>query len=209
VDGRPREAGELRVDDQDREPCVRRRVGIGATGEPDVVGVVRAAGEDLGAVHGVVVAVTHGARPQRREVGAGFRLGVPDREVDLAGEDAGQEAPLLLLAALLDEGGPHRVERHEGEGRAGPAGLLEPDLLLDRRASPPAVLAGPADTEPAVGAHLPNDPALKRAGLHRSQLCAHLGGDQPCVVLANLLPQRLLLGRVINVHLSPPRRTAT
>jgi hypothetical protein len=128
--------------------------------------------------------------------------------VDLAGEDAGQEALLLLLAALLDEGGPHGVERHEGQGRAGPAGLLEPDLLLDRRASLPAVLAGPADTEPAVGADLPNDPALKRAGLHRIQLRAHLGGDQPCVVLANLPPERLLLRRVIDVHLSRLRRTA-
>src|SRR5215472_11946954 len=46
----PGVAGIGRVDDQDGDPPVPRRVGVGAAGQPDVVGVVAAGGEDLLAV---------------------------------------------------------------------------------------------------------------------------------------------------------------
>ena len=60
-------------------------------GQPDVVGLVGAAGEDLVAVDEPLVAVAHGPGSQRGEVGAGTGLGVADGAVDLAGQDARQE----------------------------------------------------------------------------------------------------------------------
>lgn len=80
--------------------------GSGAGGEPDVVGVVTAGGEDLLAVDHILVAVTDSGGAQRREIGAGFGLGVTDGEVDLTGEDRGQELLLLLVGAVHLQVGP-------------------------------------------------------------------------------------------------------
>ena len=172
-------------------------------GEPDVVGAVGAAGEDLGAVHHEDVAFAHGARLERGEVGARAGLGVADREVDLAAQDSRQEALLLRLAAARDQGGADGVERDEGQRRAGAPGLLEPDLLLDRRAPLAPPLLRPAHAEPAVGAHLPDQPALERARLERADLRAHVGRDQLREVGAELCAKRLLGGGVVDVHAGP------
>ena len=53
-----------------RDALVLGHVGIGAGGQPDVVGVARQAGEDLRAVDHVLVAVAHGPGRQRGQVGA-------------------------------------------------------------------------------------------------------------------------------------------
>src|SRR6202035_2871474 len=89
----PGEAGVAGVDDEDGDSPVPGRGG--AAGQPDVVGGVRAGGEDLLPVDHVVVAVADGPGAQRGEVGARLGLGVADREVHLPGQDARQEEVLL------------------------------------------------------------------------------------------------------------------
>jgi hypothetical protein len=120
--------------------------------------------------------------------------------VDLAGEDRAQELLLLRLAARVHQRRSDRVQRDERDRRARTPRLLEPDQLLDRGASLAAVLLGPADAEPAVAAHLPDQLLVQRAGLEAVQLRAQLGSDQLGEVGAQLGAQRLLLGRVVDVH---------
>ena len=73
-------------------------LGVGAGGQPDVVGVAGQRGVDLLPVDDVLVAVADGPGLQRGQVGARLGLGVADAEVDVAGQDLGQEEVLLLLA---------------------------------------------------------------------------------------------------------------
>ena len=93
------DARRLHVDDE-ASRCPRASAASGSvrTASQTVVGVAGEARPDLLAVDHVLVAVAHGARRERREVGAGVRLGVADAEVDLAREDLRQEEALLLLA---------------------------------------------------------------------------------------------------------------
>src|SRR3954468_16168413 len=74
-----------------------RQVGVGAAGEPDQVCLVGTRGEDLATVDDPLVTVQPRRGAQRREVGAGLRLGVADGDVQLAGEDARKVRRLLLL----------------------------------------------------------------------------------------------------------------
>ena len=126
--------------------------GVGARREPDVVGVRRAAGEHLLAVDDVVVAVAHGGGAQRRQIGARRRLGVADRELDVAVQDRGQELLLLLLGAAMRERRPDGVEGDERDRRVHPLRLVEEDELLERGKAPSAILFGPADAEQVGGA---------------------------------------------------------
>ena len=148
------------------------RFGIGAHGEPAVVGVAREAGPELLAVDHVLVAVEIRARGERGEVGAGARLAVADAEVDLAGEDLRQEERLLLLAAVARDRRADRVGGEHRHRRAAAHRFVEEDELLDLGAALPAVLRGPSDPEPAVGAHLTHDLAVVRTD-------AVLGGRAP------------------------------
>ena len=66
-------------------------LGVGAHGEPAVVGVGGERRPHLLAVDDVLVAVAHGRVFSDGEVGAGAGLGVADAEVDVAGEDLRQE----------------------------------------------------------------------------------------------------------------------
>src|SRR5207245_11548021 len=73
--------------------------------------------------------------------------------------------------------------------------------LLQLPASSAPVRAGPADTEPAVGTDLPHDIAEHRRPLTRfADLLAHLGRQQPLELVAQLAPQMLLLGRLVQKH---------
>jgi hypothetical protein len=90
--------------------------GVGAAGEPDVVGVVDQRRVDLLPVDDEVVAVADRPGRQRPEVGAGVRLGVADREEQLTGEDPGQEEVLLLLRAELLDRGPTVLIVRNGTG---------------------------------------------------------------------------------------------
>ena len=153
------DAGQVHGGDEDGDAPVSAFVAAGADGEPAVVGVASQAGPHLLPGDHVTVAVADGFRAQRGEVGAGVGLGVPDAEVDLAPQDAWQVVVALLLAAEMHQRGCDRVDREHGHRGPGPHRLVEEDELLDRAPTLPAVLGGPANAEPAVGAHLADHPA--------------------------------------------------
>ena len=186
---------------QDRDALVLGHVGVGAHGQPDVVGLVGARGEDLGAVDDVLVAVAHGPRAQRRQVGARLGLGVADGEVELAGEDLGQEERLLLLGAEAHDRRPHRVDGDEGERGAGAPGLVEEDELVGGRPALSAELGRPPDAEPPVLADLAHDLAPGLAALAAlGQPGPHLVGQQLGVVATQLGAQLLLFGALFEEH---------
>src|SRR5438874_2371137 len=135
------------------------------------------------------------------EVGARPRLRVADREVTLAGEDAGEEEGLLLRCAVLHDRRTDRVEGEEGEGEAGALDLVGEDELLDRRATLPPVLLRPANAQPPVPAHLAERVAVERpAALLPGELGLELRRQELREVGAQLLPELPLLGRVVEIH---------
>src|SRR5690606_32144995 len=134
-------------------------------------------------------------------VGAGARLRVADREVAPAGQDARQELALQLLGAVGRERRAHGVEREEGGREARALSLVGEDRLLDRGAPLAAILPGPADSEPAVGAHLLERLPIERpAALAARDLGLQLGGHHRGEVAAQLLLERALLGGERDVH---------
>ena len=178
-----------------------RDFGVGAAGQPDVVGLVGPAREDLGPVDDVLLTVAHGPRAQRGEVGAGPGLGVADGEVQLAGEDLRQEERLLLVGTEAHDGRPDGVDGDEGERRTGAPCLVEEDELVRRRPALPAELRGPPDAEPAVLADLahhlgPGLAALAALGKARP----HLVGEELGVVLTQLGAKLLLFGALFEEH---------
>ncbi len=187
-------------------------VGIGAHRQPDVVGHVGATREDLGAVHDVLVTVTHRPGLQRSQVGARLGLGVADGEVDLSGQDGGEEERLLLLGAETHDRRAHRVHGDEGERGTGPTGLVEEDELVGGGATLAAELLGPSDAEPAVLADAADDLAPQLAALaHLADAPADLVGEQFGVVLAQFLAQGQLLGGFLQEHgaVLPPVRAGS
>ena len=204
-DRRPRVARILGVDDQDRNALVLHGFRIGAAGQPDVVGVVGAGGEDLLAVDDVLVALADGGGAQRCQVGAGLRLGVADREVHLAGQDRRQELLLLRLAAVLLQRRSDGLQRHRGQRHVGAGRLVDEDLLFDRPEPVAAELLGPADAELAVLAHPADHRAVGLAvpvGLH---LLGLFGRDQARKVLPQFGLQRSLLRGQVDEHCAPTR----
>ena len=136
------------------------------------------------------------------EVGARLGLGVADREVDLAGEDAGQEARLLLVGAVRHDRRADGVDGDERERRMGALHLVEQDELIGRRPALAAELLRPAEAEPAVGAHLPHDPAELGVALavvaHAAR--APRAGAARSKYVAQLFAQRFLLGGFGEMH---------
>src|SRR5690606_40513594 len=93
--------------------------------------------------------VAHRAQLHVGGVGAGARLAVADRELDLAADDARQEEALQLLVAvphdrLADDA--HALARLR---RAGPRQALGQQIVVDPRPLLPAVLPWPRHAEPA------------------------------------------------------------
>ncbi len=138
---------------KDRDPFVLGSIGIGTDGQPDVVGLVGAAGEHLVPIDDPLVPVEDGPGAQGGQVGAGTRLGVTDGEVDLASQDPRQKVTLLLLGSVAHEHGTDRVERDEWERSPGPLDLVEEDELVGDRPPLASELLGPADPQPPVLAH--------------------------------------------------------
>src|ERR671920_2117596 len=182
---------------------VLRRLGVGPHREEHVVGVVGAAGEDLAAVDDVLLAVAHGLRAQRGEVGAGLGLGVADREDELAGQDAGEEAGLLLVGPEGDERRADGVERHEGHRGARPHGLVEEQELVHGRAALAAVLLGPADAQPAVLADPSDHRAVQLTALGAAEAGPDVVGHEPGEVGPQLVAERSLVGGEVEVHYAP------
>ena len=91
------DAGRVGGNDDLRRARVRVRVGVGDRHHDAERGAVRARREPLVAVDHPVVAVPHGARAQRRRIGAGhLGLGHREERADLAGDEREQPALLLL-----------------------------------------------------------------------------------------------------------------
>ena len=205
--GHDADARGVHGDQEHRDALVLGHVGVGAGGEPDVVGVAGQAGEDLGAVDDVLVTVAHGPGGQRCEVGARVRLGVADTEVDLPGQDLGEEVLLLLLRAEVHDGRAHGVDGQHGHGCAAAHGLVEEDELFNGRATLATPLGWPADAEPAVASHLLDDLAHHGADAAcPRELFLELRGQQVLVVGAQLALEPLLLLGKGNLHgVSLPR----
>ncbi len=204
ADGDQRGAGEPRRrggHEEDRDALVLGGVGVGPGGQPDVVGLVGAAGEDLVAVDDPLVTVEHGPGAQRGEVGARTRLGVADGEVDLAGQDAREEEALLLVGAEAHEHGTDGVEGHERERCPGPLHLGEEDELVGGGPALPAVLLRPADPEPAVLSHPAHQGAEDLAPLLLAvQRPADVGRQHVGEVGPQLVPQGQLLRGLLEMH---------
>ena len=152
-DDRPHlDAGAVHVDQQEGDALLLLRgLRVGAHQREDPVRIVRAAGPDLGAVDDILVAVAHGAGPERGEVGAGagFRIALAPEHVAL--QDRRQVLRLLRFAA---EGVDDRPHHHDAEGReAGRVmalvGFLE-DEFLRRRPAGAAMLLRPVGRNPAL-----------------------------------------------------------
>ena len=199
-DRRPRVARIFGVDDQDRNTFVLGGFRIRTAGQPDVVGVVRAGRPHLLAVHDVLVTLFDGRGPQRRQVRTGLGFGVTDREMDVAGKDAGKELLLLRLGAVDLQRRTDRLQRDQRERHVGAVGLVDEDLLLDRTEAEAAVLLRPAHAELSVGPHPLDHGAvglIVAVGRHR---LGFVGRDQSRKVLAQLGLQTTLLRRQFDVH---------
>ena len=84
----PVEARGVDRHDKNGQALVLGRIRIGTGRQPDVVGVLDGTGVDLFTIDHIFIAVAHRSGSQRRQVGTGRGLGVTDREMDLAPENA-------------------------------------------------------------------------------------------------------------------------
>jgi hypothetical protein len=142
---------------------------------------------------------------KRGEVGARLRFGVADAEVNVAGQDLREEELLLLLSAVVHQGGAHRVDGEHRHRRAGPHRLVEEDELFDGALALATPLLGPADTEPTVGGHLLDHPAhVGTDSVAPVKLLGDLGGEEFVVVLTQLVAKRFVLLGVTDLHGFPP-----
>ena len=137
------------VDHDERDTAMLGRIGIGADQRKHRVGSVRGRGPDLLSVDDEIVAVAHGARGQRGEIGAGARLAVALRPGDFTVEDRRQVLFLLLVRAVDDQGRSEHVNAGAADRRrAGLGELLIEDELLHRREAAAAVLGRPVRRDP-------------------------------------------------------------
>ena len=128
-------------------------------------------------------------------------LGVADGEVDLTGQDAGEEEALLLVGPVRMIIGPDGVQGDERERGPGPLDLGEEDELVRGRSSLAAELLGPADTQPAVLAHPSDDAPERLAALGLAvQRPPDLLGDDLGEIGPQLRPQGQLLRSLFEVH---------
>src|SRR5260370_11138858 len=166
-------------------------------------------GPDLLAGDDVMVAVAHGARLERREVGARAGLGVPlDPEI-LAVVHTRQEALLLGVGteAQQDRRAHAHAERHDGRAPRGAALLLEDVALHDGpvRAAP---LLGPAGRDPPLLRELlvPAEQVVLRQLTVVENLVAHADGHIRADPGPDLVAERGFFGRVVQVHRVAPLR---
>ena len=103
------------------------------------------------------VSDAHGPSLQRGGVRAGTRSGVAVAEVDVGGDDPGQERRPLLGSPLFMIVGPTVLIVSAGAPR-----LIEEHELLEGRTALDAPFLRPADRRPAVGTPLLPDPAHER-----------------------------------------------
>src|SRR5262249_36246950 len=97
-------ARQVRVDHEPGDVLVAAAVGIGAGDQPDAVGAVVAAYEDLLSVEHAVVAVAQSGHAHPGEVGAGAGLGEELPRAHRARVNRGQKRALLLLRPPYQDG---------------------------------------------------------------------------------------------------------
>ena len=114
----------------------------GLRGDDQQVAVLAVGDEGLGAVDHVLVAVALGARLDVLQVRAGTRLGHRDRADELAAGHGRQPAPLLLLAAVVEDvvRDDRAVDAAAECAVGGARLLLEDHGLVGERAAAAAVL---------------------------------------------------------------------
>ena len=145
------------LDHEQRHAAVARlglRVGLDQQGQARALDAV--GDPALGAVDDVVVAIAHGTRTDRLQVGAAVGLGEREAAAQLARGKARQEAALLGFGAEALHGGRHHQVRAED------AGERHPDLghardhagVGQRRHAEAAVFGRDRSTEQAELLHL-------------------------------------------------------
>ena len=90
-----------------------------------------------------------GLQPHRRRVGAGVRLAVADRELDLVAQDHRQELLLQEVVAVRDERLADDADALADLRAAPPGERLVEQVLVDALALGAAVLLRPGHAEPA------------------------------------------------------------
>ncbi len=206
---RPRsKPGHAALDHEQADPLVAG-VGVGAAHHDDEVAHDPVGDERLGAVEHVVVALVDRARADALQVGAGAGLGHRDRGDQVAADQAGQPALLLL-------GGPQRADVGDDDvgvdREAEPARADLRDLLGDDHAVAEVLDAGAAvllvdvEAQQALVAGLLPDLAgdltvLLPLVVEGDDLALHEGTHGGAEVLVLLLVDGRGLG-----HRSPPGR---
>ena len=206
------------LDEDERDAAVLGRLGVRAHQGEDGIGGVRAAGPDLLAVDHEVIAVAHGPRLQRSEVGTRAGLGVALRPGRFARENRREVLAALLVVAVDDERRPkHGKAAAAHAWRTGPRYLLVEDELLHRRETAAAVLLWPVRRHPAafVEGGVPIRRSLANVGVGRlavelpGAFARSTGGRHRLVTLGqpgidhgpHLGAERLLFGRILPVHI--------
>jgi hypothetical protein len=108
-DGDP---GRLHVDQNVGDAVVLRRAWVGTGEAKHPIGELRVRSPNLLAVDNEKVADQLRARLERRQIGAGSRLGVALTPDVLGIEDPGQERPLLRLGAVLHQSRADHLDAH-------------------------------------------------------------------------------------------------
>ena len=208
------DAGLVHVEDQPGDALVLRRVGVGAHEQLAVVGDVGAGAPDLLAVDDVLVAVAHRPGAQRREVGAGLRLGealAPDA-LARAGCAAGGSARCSSVPSAISVGPacimPTKLTLMYGASARGV--LLEVDELLGDRQPATAELDRPLQPGVAgvVELALPAGVVGRGARASRRAAAAARAGTASSSQARTSRAERLVVVGVAQVHRSAPGRGA-
>ncbi len=203
-DGPHRDAGRVHGDEKVGQAAMALRFGVGAEDPEAPVGERAAAGPRLLAVEHPAVPgrVARGVRADAGEVAAGVGLG-PALAPDFVRAGHGrEEARLLRLGPVLEQGGAEEedaVLAHPLGGAGAVVLLLEDEPLEDPEVAP-AVLGGPAHHRPAVLVQgvLPGAMSLEAAG--RVEGGQRLGRDVLGQPGPRLGPEGLVLGEKRQVH---------
>ena len=201
--GSARDAGRAHVDDEHADTAVLRRLGVGAHVAQAVVGVVGPRRPHLLPVHRELPVALFGRGAQRSEVAAGVGLAHAEAPRDLALERRDDEALLLVVGPVLDDGGRADGEALRVEGARGLTfgDHLEVGHLLLGRGVAATQLGWPSRHEVARLEHVALEGAGPVGQVRRGTaglLCHHLGRRQvlvqPGLEFAAELGQRVVGG---------------
>jgi hypothetical protein len=180
--------------------------GIGASADPVPLREVGRRRPDLLAVEHPAPArfvagrlELHGSR-----IGAGLRLAVADRELDVVLQDLGKEFALQLLAGVTDERLADDAHSLADLGGAAPGEALVEQELVDPLPLASAVLLGPRHAEPTAMPHFLHEGATRRSVDDLGHVLAANVHDLGPIVLVekllHLLDERPLLFGELEIH---------